>query len=98
MLGNRGIWADGWKAVADHVISPSFDEDKWELYHTDEDFMALLDLEARASGLELEPEDAEVTDGLAAGTIDLALGYFPDLKQHNFFQQPDNGDVQDLSE
>jgi 3-hydroxyisobutyrate dehydrogenase-like beta-hydroxyacid dehydrogenase len=31
---------------------------------TEEDFMALLDLEARASGLELEPEDAEVTDGL----------------------------------
>ena len=31
---------------------------------TDEDFMALLDLEARASGLELEPEDGEVTDGL----------------------------------
>ena len=26
--------------------------------------MALLDLEARASGLELEPEDGEVTDGL----------------------------------
>jgi 3-hydroxyisobutyrate dehydrogenase len=30
----------------------------------DEDFAALLDLQARASGLELEPEDAEVTDGL----------------------------------
>jgi 3-hydroxyisobutyrate dehydrogenase len=31
---------------------------------TDEDFMALLDLEARASGLEQEPENREVTDGL----------------------------------
>jgi 3-hydroxyisobutyrate dehydrogenase len=30
----------------------------------DEDFAALLDIEARASGLELTPEDAEVTDGL----------------------------------
>jgi len=46
MLGNRGIWADGWKAVADHVISASFDEDKWELYHTDEDFSEAHDLAA----------------------------------------------------
>jgi 3-hydroxyisobutyrate dehydrogenase-like beta-hydroxyacid dehydrogenase len=31
---------------------------------TEEDFMALLDIQARASGLELSPEDADVTDGL----------------------------------
>ncbi len=31
---------------------------------TDEDFAALLDLEARAAGLELRPEDGDVTDGL----------------------------------
>lgn len=30
---------------------------------------------------------AEVASGLEAGDIDLALGYFPDLKKHNFFQQ-----------
>lgn len=29
----------------------------------------------------------EVASGLEAGTIDLALGYFPDLRRHNFFQQ-----------
>jgi hypothetical protein len=44
MLGNRGIWADGWKAVADHVLYDSFEEDKWELYHTDEDFSEAHDL------------------------------------------------------
>lgn len=40
MLGNRGIWADGWKAVADHVANLSFDfsKDNWELYNTDNDF------------------------------------------------------------
>lgn len=40
MLGNRGIWADGWKAVADHVSNPTFDfsKDVWELYNTNEDF------------------------------------------------------------
>lgn len=29
----------------------------------------------------------EVAGGLETGTIDLALGYFPNLKRHNFFQQ-----------
>ena len=32
--------------------------------HTDDDFAALLELQAEASGLELKPEDAPVTDGL----------------------------------
>lgn len=30
---------------------------------------------------------ADVATGLETGEIDLALGYFPDLKKHNFFQQ-----------
>jgi arylsulfatase A-like enzyme len=40
MVGNRGIWADGWKAVADHAVNPTFDfsKDDWELFHTDVDF------------------------------------------------------------
>ena len=42
--GNRGIWKDGWKAVANHVDSPSFDDDVWELYHVDEDFCETKDL------------------------------------------------------
>jgi DNA-binding transcriptional LysR family regulator len=29
----------------------------------------------------------DVAAGLESGAIDLALGYFPDLKKHNFFQQ-----------
>ena len=40
MLGTRAIWSDGWKAVAVHAPLTSkghFDEDKWELYHVDED-------------------------------------------------------------
>jgi 3-hydroxyisobutyrate dehydrogenase len=32
--------------------------------HTDDDFAALLELQAESSGLELKPEDAPVTDGL----------------------------------
>jgi DNA-binding transcriptional LysR family regulator len=30
---------------------------------------------------------ADVAEGLESGNIDLAIGYFPDLKQSNFFQQ-----------
>lgn len=40
MLGTRGIWKDGWKAVALHApISGkgNFDKDVWELYHVAED-------------------------------------------------------------
>jgi arylsulfatase A-like enzyme len=40
MLGTRGIWEDGWKAVALHApISGvgNFDKDQWELYHVNED-------------------------------------------------------------
>ena len=40
MLGSRGIWHDGWKAVTNHpTISgwSHFGDDEWELYHTDVD-------------------------------------------------------------
>jgi arylsulfatase len=40
MLGTRGIWEDGWKAVATHAALTSkgnFDKDPWELYHVAED-------------------------------------------------------------
>ncbi|MFJ9388463.1 arylsulfatase [Nocardioides sp. NPDC101246] len=40
MLGTRGIWQEGWKAAATHApISGKghFDQDRWELYHVDED-------------------------------------------------------------
>jgi DNA-binding transcriptional LysR family regulator len=30
---------------------------------------------------------AQIAQGLEAGTVDLAMGYFPDLKKNNFFQQ-----------
>ncbi len=38
MLGHRGLWKDGWKAVTHHTAGVPFDEDEWELYHLDEDF------------------------------------------------------------
>jgi arylsulfatase A-like enzyme len=47
MLGSRAIWHDGWKAVTTHpTISgwSHFNEDTWELYHTDVDRSELHDL------------------------------------------------------
>ncbi len=40
MLGSRGIWHDGWKAVTNHPTIAGwshFNDDEWELYHTDVD-------------------------------------------------------------
>ena len=49
MLGSRGIWHDGWKAITTHpTISgwSNFSDDTWELYHTDIDRSELHDLAA----------------------------------------------------
>jgi arylsulfatase A-like enzyme len=49
MLGSRSIWHDGWKAVSTHpVISgwSHFNDDTWELYHTDVDRSESHDLAA----------------------------------------------------
>ncbi|HQD82889.1 MAG TPA: sulfatase-like hydrolase/transferase [Quisquiliibacterium sp.] len=38
MFGHRGLWHDGWKAVAFHAPGTPFDADRWELFHLDRDF------------------------------------------------------------
>lgn len=44
MFGHRGLWHDGWKAVAFHPPGTPFDDDVWELYHLAEDFSECSDL------------------------------------------------------
>ena len=49
MLGTRGIWQEGWKAVAVHGPTSGighFDDDQWELFHVDEDRAEANDLAA----------------------------------------------------
>jgi arylsulfatase A-like enzyme len=49
MLGSRGIWHDGWKAITTHpTISgwSHFNDDTWELYHVDTDRCESHDLAA----------------------------------------------------
>lgn len=50
MFGHRGIWYDGWKAVAYHASGTPFDEDQWELYHLDSDFSETRDLASNEPG------------------------------------------------
>lgn len=48
MVGTRGIWHKGWKAVTVHGPMPSnighYDQDQWQLFHTDEDRSEAIDL------------------------------------------------------
>ncbi|MEM9223025.1 MAG: arylsulfatase [Pseudomonadota bacterium] len=44
MFGHRAIWHDGWKAVCYHTRYGDYDDDTWELYHTDTDFAENNDL------------------------------------------------------
>jgi arylsulfatase len=46
MMGHRGIYSDGWKAVTRHVPNVPYDDDRWELYHVDADRSECLDLAA----------------------------------------------------
>ncbi len=58
MFGHRGVWHDGWKAVAYHPPYKAFEDDRWELYHLDEDFSEVHDLAesepGRLAGLQEE--------------------------------------------
>jgi arylsulfatase len=54
MFGNRAIYHDGWVAATRHSIPwltgaklPAFEDDRWELYHVDEDFSEANDLAAQ---------------------------------------------------
>ena len=47
MFGHRGLWRDGWKAVAYHPPGTPFENDKWELFHLDRDFSEVDDLAAK---------------------------------------------------
>jgi arylsulfatase len=44
LAGDRGLWHRGWKAVALHPPGTDFEQDRWELYHVDEDFSEAHDL------------------------------------------------------
>ena len=38
VMGNRGIYKEGWKAVVNHTFTEDYKNDVWELYHVAEDY------------------------------------------------------------
>ncbi|HVG95312.1 MAG TPA: arylsulfatase [Chloroflexota bacterium] len=61
MLGSRGLWHEGWKAVTVHGPlsgSGAFEGDTWQLFHTDADRAEAHDLAAE------HPEKVEVLKAL----------------------------------
>ena len=53
MLGSRSIWHEGWKAVTTHPCIAgwgNFNDDEWELYHTDVDRSEVQQPRGRAAG------------------------------------------------
>ena len=44
MRGNRAIYHEGWKAVTIHKNRTDYEEDKWELYHVEQDFSEAIDV------------------------------------------------------
>jgi arylsulfatase len=46
MIGARGMWSQGWKAVTNHEEGDDYDTEPWALYHLDGDFSETKDLAA----------------------------------------------------
>ncbi len=70
MLGTRAIWHLGWKAVTEHGPVPlglgKFDQDRWQLFHTDED---------RAEAHDLAEQFPDKLEGLKALWLEEAKQY-----------------------
>lgn len=83
----------------DIVAAPSFDpatshqpivlalSDAGEVVFLPSILSRLRTVAPRASLRSVSLPAGEIAAGLENGSIDLALGYFPNLRQHNFFQQ-----------
>ena len=56
MVGTRAIWHQGWKASTVHAPAPAdqgrFDDDRWQLFHVNEDRAEAIDLADEASAEE----------------------------------------------
>ena len=84
---------------ADIVAAPAFDPEKsqrpttfalsdvGEMVFLPDILRELRKVMPRSSVRSVSLPAAEVANALESGVIDLAIGYFPDLKQHNFYQQ-----------
>lgn len=82
MLGNRSIYKDGWKAVANHYaladgrLAPTpYEDDAWQLYHVAEDYSEAHDVAAEHPGKLRELQDAFLVEASANGVLPLFAGF-----------------------
>jgi hypothetical protein len=83
ILGSRGIWHKGWKAVTDHgPLSGlgSFDKDGWALFHTDED----------------RAEAHDVADQFPEKVKEMSALWLEEAKRYNVFPLIDYSGEKDL--
>jgi arylsulfatase A-like enzyme len=83
ILGSRGIWHKGWKAVTDHgPLSGlgSFDKDRWSLFHTDED----------------RAEAHDVADQFPEKVKEMSALWLEEAKRYNVFPLIDYSGEKDL--
>jgi arylsulfatase A-like enzyme len=75
--GNRGIYKDGWYATTLHKAPweaqprSTFDQDKWELYNTAEDFSGAIDLAAKNPGKLKEMQAAFLAEAVKYNVLPL---------------------------
>jgi arylsulfatase A-like enzyme len=75
--GNRGIYKDGWYALTLHRVPwerqprSTFDQDKWELYNTADDFSCSNDLAAKNPDKLKEMQAAFVTEAVKYSVLPL---------------------------
>jgi arylsulfatase A-like enzyme len=75
--GNRGIYKDGWYALTLHRVPwerqprSTFDQDKWELYNTAEDFSCANDLAAKNPDKLKEMQAAFLTEAVKYNVLPL---------------------------
>ncbi|MGO9643687.1 MAG: arylsulfatase [Candidatus Bathyarchaeia archaeon] len=75
--GNRGIYKDGWYATTLHRAGwdpqprATFQNDKWELYNTEEDFSCAVDLAAKYPDKVMEMRAAFLAEALQNNVLPL---------------------------
>jgi arylsulfatase A-like enzyme len=76
-MGNRGIYKDGWYATTLHKVPwehhprSSFDQDRWELYNTLEDFSCAIDVAARNPGKVKEMQESFLAEAVKYNVLPL---------------------------
>ena len=96
MAGTRGIWHRGWKAAAEHGPLPSdqghFDQDRWQLFHTDKDRSEAKDLAEQEPGRLKELIDLwmqQANENNVLPLIDLGVQALHEMEYHK--ASPPNG-------